>query len=31
MEEFDDVADYNDHNMEELCICELGDNFYLSF
>ena len=31
VEEFDDVADYNDHNMENVCICELGDNFYLSF
>lgn len=31
VEEFDDVADYNDHNMEDLCICELGDNFFLSF
>ncbi len=30
-EEFDDLADYVDINMEDRLICELGDNFCLAF
>lgn len=30
-EEFDDVADYSDHPMENLIVSEVGDNFYLAF
>ena len=30
-EEYDDVADFTDHNMEEMAVCEIGDGFFLAF
>lgn len=30
-EEYDDVADFTDHNMEEMMVCEIADGFFLAF